>query len=191
MIDFTLTGNQVPSLTPTDLHRLVMTAFPSDAGNRASVGVLHRLQVDGTLLVRCSGAVPNLTAWCAAGLTIAAVGAITAPQIGAHVVWEMVANPTFDGVVDGKRRRTGINAPSLVRDWAVRKLAAAGVGDVEVLGVAMWRQRDRYLVHQAARLSGIGVVVDHVRLAVALGGGVGRGRAFGFGLLTVDVGQAG
>jgi CRISPR system Cascade subunit CasE len=182
---------------PHALHRLLMRAFPPDIGGRAGAGLLHRVEADDVVLAQyCSPA-----DWRGLGGALTRVevrdveGAHEALRAGQRLRFLLHANATFDAVVDGSRRRTAIRDADRQLEWLLRKLSAAGCrphevdGRLQVVVGDTWRQRGgrgrSMTTHQGVVFSGALVVDDPDRLRDALRRGVGRGRAYGFGLLTV------
>lgn len=104
--------------------------------------------------------------------------------------WFLVhANPTFDAVIDGKRRRTGITTEPRLTEWITRKLAASGAEittvKAEPAGVEKSRRPGATMTHASCRYEGQLTIRDPDALRHAITTGIGRGRAYGFGLLTV------
>lgn len=174
-----------------------MRAFPPDIGGRAGAGLLHRVETEDVVLVQyCAPA-----AWGALGSALARVEvkdieeAHAALRAGQRLRFLLHANATFDGVVDGRRRRTAIRDANRQLEWLLRKLSTAGCrpheadGRPQVVVGDTWRLRGArgksMTTHQGVVFSGALVVDDPDRLRDALRRGVGRGRAYGFGLLTV------
>lgn len=107
---------------------------------------------------------------------------------GTTVRWEIVANPTRD--IPRTRRRVGLTDPEECADWIQARLPRAGLRPLRIDG---WREplgRGRHpkgqLIVGRWRFRGVAVVEESERLAAALVNGIGKGRAYGAGLLTVE-----
>jgi CRISPR system Cascade subunit CasE len=174
-----------------------MRAFASDVGGRVGASLLYRVDAEDVVLAQYA-APAN---WSVLGVHLSAVtvkdveAAHATLAAGQRLRFLMHANPTFDAVVDGKRRRTAIRTADRQIEWLLRKLADAGChphetgGLPQVVAGETWQQRSRRgdarLTHQGVVYRGVLEVDDPDRLRVALGRGIGRARAYGFGLLTV------
>jgi hypothetical protein len=114
---------------------------------------------------------------------------------GTRLAWSLIANPTHsihlgvaaDGQPAGRGRRTGIAEPGHAVDWLRARLASALALDTPLTAHRISP------VHGAKGLlltrwvfSGTGTVHHPEDLAALLTGGVGRGKAFGCGLLLVQ-----
>ncbi len=200
------------------LHRAVLAAFPDGAGPeaRAAFGVLHRLELDPegrapTLLVQ-SAVVPDWSrpgaagAWAAnARPEVKEVGAAYAAiAAGDRLRFRLRANPTRrvhavhagDDKLAGKR--VDLRDEDKRLDWLGRKGEHHGFGVVaaEVRpGSPGNRDRGRPgggaapIAFGAALYEGVLEVADAAAFGAALRAGVGPGRAFGFGLLSVARGR--
>lgn len=193
---FSGTGERVVR-EPHALHQALMRAFAADVGGRVGATLLYRVEGEDVVLAQYTAPAD----WEALGRDVVQVAtkdvgdAHAAITAGQHLRFLIHANPTFDGVVDGKRRRTAIRDAERQIEWLVRKLDAAGCRPFEADGRALvaigatWMQRGRRgearLMHHGVAYRGVLTVEDADRLRGALRAGVGRGRAYGFGLLTV------
>ncbi len=182
---------------PALMHRLLMGAFAPDVGGRLGAGLLYRVEDERRILAQY--AAPAV--WAKLGQdmkgseTRGAGQAHEALRPGMQLRFLLHANATFDGVVDGRRRRTAIRDAARQVGWLQRKLVDAGAepaldnGRLALSVGQTWSQRglrgDQAIVHQGVVFAGVLVVLDADQLRVALRAGVGRGRAYGFGLLTV------
>ena len=177
---------------PTDrrlIHQDLLTAFPPDIGGAAGAGLLWRRH-PLTIVVQhtATGDWDNLKPRYR--------HLVTTTERSDHLVtaggqaWFIVyANPTFDAVIDGKRRRTGITTEPRLTEWITRKLAAAGSDITRVkagpVGVEKSRRPGATMTHASCRYEGRITIRDPDALRHAITTGIGRGRAYGFGLLTV------
>lgn len=109
---------------------------------------------------------------------------------GQPIRWVLIANAVKDVHVDrGTGRRTNRREPIDPVAWARRRLAMIDHHDVTLLERRSARGRKpggQRVVHDQSRLTGHGTVIDPTQLEAALVGGVGKGRAYGCGLLLVE-----
>lgn len=182
---------------PQTLHKLLMRAFAEDVGGRVGADLLCRIEAEDVVLAQYAAPAD----WTALVKELSDVsvkdveGAYAAVGSGQRLRFLLHANPTFDAVVEGKRRRTAIRDAHRQVEWLMRKLADAGCHPFEADGqpqIAVgdtWQQRSRRgdarMTHQGVVYRGVLVVDDPEQLRDALRRGIGRGRAYGFGLLTV------
>lgn len=85
------------------------------------------------------------------------------------------------------RRREPLREPKQVLDWLSRQVGEAGVTDAEVTVVheRAVHLPARGMAMNSALLAGTLVVGDPMRMALLLSRGLGRNRAYGFGLLQI------
>lgn len=107
------------------------------------------------------------------------------------------ANPTQMRVVrdeQGQRRkngrRTAIYDPSQLREWITRKLRDAGC-EVETVTFdpplrETFLRKGKTLVQTRVDFRGVIRVVDRAKFHEAVANGIGRARAFGFGMLLLS-----
>lgn len=194
------------------LHQRVMTAFPDTSeAARDAFGVLHRVDVDPdtgspTLLVQ-STTPPD---WARANVgSLLAAGAH--PEVkeistsydaitpGALLRFRLRANPTRR-VHAGHRndplagKRVNLRTDEQRQDWIERKVRDAGC---QLIGCVIRDEQTQRGTRHGMRLSHGAVVFDgglHVidpqLLRTALRQGIGSGKAFGFGLLSVAPARA-
>lgn len=191
------------------LHRAVMAAFPAGPGGpaREAFGVLHRLDLDPapTLLVQSAVAPVWRNAGSAGGW---AVGSVAVKDVGAaydgiragqRLRFRLRANPTrrVNASVHGRDplagKRVDLRREEDRLDWLKRKGEQHGflidAADVRP-GAPGNRARGNRggsapLAFGAAIFDGVLEVVDAAAFGAALRGGVGPGKAYGFGLLSV------
>lgn len=170
-------------------HRLVMSVFP-DGVDRTGGGVLFRHHA-GLLLVQHH--VPCdwwRIEWAATPQSTTDVTALL-DQVGdgERVAFTLVANPTFDAVINGRRVRTGIHHGPRLTEWINRRCAAAGLTDITAVAAPIGdrdgTRNGKRIRHAACLYTGTGTVTDTTLLRDAVTSGVGRGKAYGFGLLTI------
>lgn len=189
---------------PYQLHRTIMSAFPSlePAGER----VLFRLEQQRsepylTILVQ-SHTTPDWSALDARGYLLqpAAVKVFEAqPTAGQLFRFRLLANPTKrlkangqgEGKVDGPR--IGLFREEDQLAWLERKAGQNGFRVLEVQTVKIaqpdgWKQTDgksHPIRCQAVRFDGRLQVTEAAAFAAALCDGIGSAKGFGFGLLSL------
>lgn len=182
-----------------DLHRTVMSLFPDVPNDEArrSIGVLHRLDVINerpALLVQASVR-PNLDALPEGYGDTAIVSLIPLVEIleaGRTVRYRIMVNATKrpkSGPMGGKRIALGAEATKMW--WAERAPEAGLVLANEpslVSGTLTGASSDgRHLTLRPWRIDGVASVVDVEKLTSTVREGVGRGRAYGCGMLSLAV----
>jgi CRISPR system Cascade subunit CasE len=192
------------------MHRSIMRAFPSvidpEVEARAYHGVLHRLEferVGGRILLYVQSEVEPDWSQLPPGYLHAEEG-VRAKQVGAVydglragrvLRFRLRANPTrkvdTKSGPDGEHRngrRVPVKGVVEQVEWLARKAEAGGFAllqaSVAATGAAeLVRSGGR--VFQGVLFEGRLEVVDPVRFREVLANGVGPGKAFGFGLLSV------
>lgn len=169
------------------LHRSVMAMFPQAAAPaRATMAVLFRRIVTRTgeaLLVR-SGVPPVAPL---SGCTMA--GTFPDPEIvaGQECRFELVASPTMR---KSATRQVLPLPPDLWEHWLARHLEPCEIVEVEATPEEPVRGYDRnrraVISHPAVRYSGRLLVTDAGALERLLREGLGRGQAYGLGMLVVN-----
>jgi CRISPR system Cascade subunit CasE len=197
------------------LHARVLSMFPAVAAGpaRAELGVLHRLEVAErqgtiTLLVQSRDAPdatrlpdafldPHAGADAASSTPLAPLLDALAP--GARYRFRLRANPTrkidTKSGPDGTRRngrRVPVRGDEERLAWLGRKLAAAGLAVVTESvvrqapqGVTRGRREAGVATHDAHVFEGVVDVVDAALAREAINRGIGSGKAYGFGLLSL------
>ncbi|MCF2127077.1 type I-E CRISPR-associated protein Cas6/Cse3/CasE [Strepomyces sp. STD 3.1] len=100
------------------------------------------------------------------------------------------ANATEATVRTGQRgKRVGLQTAEMI-DWWERQASRAGLATVEVrsrpLGSVIARRLARNPTFlQATRLEGLALIADPIALQAAVLSGIGRGCAYGLGLLCL------
>lgn len=169
------------------LHRSVMAMFPQAAAPaRATMAVLFRRLVAArtgeALLVR--SAVPPAAPMV--GCTLA--GAFPDPELvaGQGYRFEVVAAPTMRKTTT---RQVVPLPPELWEHWLARHLPACELTEVGAVPEEPVRGYDRNrhaaIWHPAVRFTGSLQATDAGTLAQLLREGIGRGKAFGLGMLMV------
>lgn len=102
---------------------------------------------------------------------------------GQRLRFRLRANPT----VKREGKRLGLYGESNQRSWLERKLEGAGSAAVEfrVVDEGLVKDRDAHLELQSALYEGFLQVRDPQALVTAVAAGIGSGKAFGFGLLSL------
>jgi len=208
-----------------ELHRTLLSAFPTAGGSRAEAGLLFRLEEgerSAPLVIAQSRGRPDWERLRVRSpaylLGVPPLGwdckdvasAYASVQTGMQLRFRLRANPTrkvdTKSGPDGARRngrRTVLTGADQKLDWLRRKAEAggfrlcsvhssdAGVPAVDVRpqdDVLGWRsageQRNR-LVFGAVLFEGVLEVTDAERFREALRDGIGSGKAYGFGLLSI------
>lgn len=110
--------------------------------------------------------------------------------VGEHLQFRLQANPTLKR--DGKRH--ALYAEDVLHEWLARQAQTHGFSvDVEqVLMVKMGKKygKKRQQTWHAVQFDGMLTVTDATAFRLALSNGIGSGKAFGFGLLSVPYGAA-
>lgn len=108
---------------------------------------------------------------------------------GMEVGYRFTGNPTKVKTFGGAKKRIALSAPDQV-EWAQRVLTEAGletVPDLESRETTRFTKdkSERQVVLSRATFMGSGVITDPGLLRRALTDGIGRGKAYGCGLLTL------
>ena len=195
------------------LHRTVMSLFP-DAGGRAKLQVLFRLEVDGAapVLYVQSAVAPDLSRfpddyvlpdWIegvaqAKGLA----SAWDSLQQDQRLRFRLQANPTRQRFVRGGRGKTvALRSEADLLGWLEKRADASGFALQRTANRAVavqlrpledvvgWRRSDggarSRITLGATQFDGRLRVTDLNRFRLALAKGVGGGRAWGLGLLSI------
>jgi CRISPR system Cascade subunit CasE len=198
---------------PYEMHRTVMSAFPTDLPEDERV--LFRLEQNPrtnqlSLLVQSQHAPVweplsasgksylLLTEACPDGLLNPAVkrveldGKLTPSQL---LVFRLRANPTVKKKAEGKKngRRVGLYRQEEQLQWLQRKLEAAGCKLIEARIVnqdRIYTKRRRGNQMRVMQFVSVGfdglLQVEHpVRFLEAVNNGIGSGKGLGFGLLSL------
>ena len=181
------------------MHRLVMAGFPAsvEPAPRAAMHVLYRLDglPDGYVGVTVRATAAPHWDRLPAGVTadVAQMGEL-AVAAGDPLAVTCDANATKDRAMprgpDGARRhgpRVGLTKPGDLRDWFTRKSMQNGFVVQELDAVPLGARRgSQGLALWIVRFTATVLVVDPVAFVAAWVQGIGRGRAFGSGMLTFD-----
>lgn len=177
------------------MHRRVMSLFPAvdDSAARSALGVLYRLDSSGTVTVQSASKSLHMDR-LPSGYVVRAPPpiAFTVPQHGAQITWSLVANPTKR---TGRSDRTpgarvGLHSSAEWDAWIRRHMERAGVLLDDVAAAPCDRvagvKPGHGITLLQVRFSGTGTVVDETLLTNAIRDGIGRGKAFGCGLLCIN-----
>lgn len=181
----------------TQLHRTVMSLFPDTAepNARQSFGVLHRLDstANGPVLLVQSQERPNADAVAATygtARTVSLLPLFERLSPGLQVRYRILLNATkrvASGEQKGKRLALGAQA---TRDWWAARAAGTGlqlVGDCTLVSETLSGREgdDGRITVRPWRVDGTATVQDAASLAAAITAGIGKGRSYGCGLLTI------
>lgn len=89
------------------------------------------------------------------------------------------------------RGKVPVTGRDALRAWFTRRQESWGftshADELEIfnLGVQIIRKKERDITHNMAEFRGVLEVVDHERFSNSFTNGIGRGKAFGFGLLQL------
>lgn len=112
------------------------------------------------------------------------------PITGAHVEYAIIANPTSAKAAGmGKRGTVHPLPPDEWKAWLARKLDPAlnlRTIDCEAMPTAVGRKPDQKVTHRRVMFTGKATVKNQTELATLMRDGVGRGKAYGCGLLLVE-----
>ena len=182
-----------------ELHRTVMSMFPdvSDDDARQSMGVLHRLDSinERPVLLVQAWVQPNPNALPQGYGDAALTSLIPLMEIlkeGLMVRYRLTVNATKrprSGPMSGKRIALGAEG---TRAWWVERAPEAGLLLVDaptlvsetLIGAS---SNDARLTLRPWRIDGVASISDVGQLTTKLRVGMGRGRAYGCGLLSVAV----
>lgn len=163
---------------PASLHRAVMAAFPDGGDNaRAEWRILHRLEPDGSVLVQ--SAVPGVWASILPWSAYQQRTITHEPIEGQRYLFRMAINPVVT--------RNGRRIPTTADAWLSRRDIGA-VLDIQDIAYATRYDKSssgHRVITEVATVSGGLVVTDVERLTEVLCNGLGRGRAYGCGLVSI------
>ncbi|AWB84799.1 type I-E CRISPR-associated protein Cas6/Cse3/CasE [Corynebacterium liangguodongii] len=117
---------------------------------------------------------------------------VTTPITGAPITWAIIANPTraiAQGM--GKRGKRVAVTPDGWKRWIGDRLEGAiNIRDLDAAGlpVARGKRHEMRTTHHRVLYTGTGTVANQARLAELQATGIGRGKAYGCGLLIVQEG---
>ncbi|MEU9520040.1 type I-E CRISPR-associated protein Cas6/Cse3/CasE [Streptomyces sp. NPDC048224] len=179
------------------LHHTVRSLCPNTPGHVSpdTARVLYRLDTDrgdAILRVQTAGTVflRALPTNYARAVAVERVSWWETGFEGQQVRFLLDANATKATVRTGQRgKRVGLQTAEVI-DWWERQASRAGLATVEVrsrpLGAVIARRLARNPTFlQATRLEGLALIADPIALQGAVLSGIGRGRAYGLGLLCL------
>ncbi|MFF5663689.1 type I-E CRISPR-associated protein Cas6/Cse3/CasE [Streptomyces griseofuscus] len=179
------------------LHHTIRSLCPNLAGQVSpdTGRLLYRLdrdRGDAILRVQTTGPVclHSLTADYARAVAVERVSWSETGFEGQRVQFLLDANATKATARKGQRsKRVGLQAAEMIA-WWVRQASRAGLTTVEVRSrplrpVIARREARNPTFLQATRLEGLALITDPIALQRAVLSGIGRGRAYGLGLLCL------
>ncbi|MFF5650383.1 type I-E CRISPR-associated protein Cas6/Cse3/CasE [Streptomyces collinus] len=179
------------------LHHTIRSLCPNAAGHvspnngrllyRLDMGrgdAILRVQTTGTVLLRA------LTTDYARAVAVERVAWSETGFEGQRVRFLLDANATKATARTGQRgKRVGLQTAEVIAWWE-RQASRAGLATVEVRSrplrpVIARREARNPTFLQATRLEGLALITDPIALQKAVLSGIGRGRAYGLGLLCL------
>lgn len=107
-----------------------------------------------------------------------------------HYTFEVTVNPSKRDKKTGKT--VAVRGCEAIKDWFINKtLKSWGFMvhpeklDIEKLDVNVFRKKDHTITQGSAIFKGVLTVIDRKQFVQSFQQGIGRGRAFGFGLLQI------
>jgi CRISPR system Cascade subunit CasE len=183
----------------TQLHRTVMSMFPDTAADRPrqSLGVLHRLDSTPTGPVLLVQSVPRPNVDVIPddyGMTraVSLLPLVERLQLGTPVRYRILVNATKKlGTGDRKGKRVALGAEA-AREWWPQRAEDAGlslVGECTMVGDTLVGREgdDGRITLRPWRIDGVATVGDPSATMKALELGIGRGRAYGCGMLSLSL----
>ncbi|MEZ4705927.1 MAG: type I-E CRISPR-associated protein Cas6/Cse3/CasE [Caldilineaceae bacterium] len=183
---------------PHDLHRTILGAFPDDL-DKAAERVLYRLDqtrggelhllVQSHLQPNWSGLMGTDYLW--AGPDNPALKEVEVRvQVGQQLAFRLRANPTKrmgKSAAHDKGKRVGLYKLEEQVNWLQRKAADHGFAIGSVMPTQQQRTDDnrQNLKFLSVQFDGVLQVTDTDKFLTAIQSGIGSGKAFGFGLLSV------
>jgi CRISPR system Cascade subunit CasE len=185
-----------------ELHRTLLSAFgqaPDGTDARAHFGVLHRTEINSRraeiAVLVLSRETPDWTKLPAGVLAAAPATkrvdeAYAQIRAGASFRFRLVANPTRAAFVRGERGpRRAITSDEERLAWLGRQLGRAGARVVSAgtrpLPPVILRHGGKAVSLPSVRFDGLVEVADPAAFQAALVDGIGAGKAYGMGLLTI------
>lgn len=114
----------------------------------------------------------------------------TTPETGVPVRYAIIANPVVSITVPGKRGKRTPAPPEKWNAWLERRLGEAlnlRSIDGTLLGTAHGKRHDTRVLHTRVLFTGDATVRNRAALETVLRDGAGPGKAYGCGLLLVEV----
>lgn len=179
-----------------DMHRTVMSMLPGDLGDspRAITSTLYRVEQKSaqTMLLIQSENAPNVAAlpegYANSNACTTLDGLISRLHQNDLVRYSIMINPSKRD--NATRRTVPLTGYDDVHAWWKRKALTHGLSidghptSISPVPAISGARNGTRIRHQAARIEGTATVADLPELTVALTAGVGRGKAYGLGLLT-------
>ena len=185
-----------------ELHRTILSGFgqaPEGTDARAHFGVLHRTEINSRkaeiAVLVLSRETPDWTKLPAGVLAATPATkrvdvAYASIRAGASFRFRLVANPTRAAFVRGERgTRRSITSDEERLAWLGRQLGRAGArvvsAETQPLLPVVLRNGDKPLSLPSVRFDGLVEVENPAAFQAALVDGIGAGKAYGMGLLTI------
>lgn len=185
-----------------NLHKRVMMLVPDDLGAqaRARTGVLFRLEESrsGVSLLIQSQVHPELDR-LPSGYATAAVKdldpLLSRLRTGLPVHYRIAANPSkrlAKADAQHKAKQVVALTGAAADEWWSRKAAQHGLALSSLLATPMpsaigKTNQGQRVRHSMTRFDGLAVVADAERLRTAIAEGIGRGKSYGCGLLSLAI----
>lgn len=185
-----------------DMHRTIMQALPDviDAQSRQSCGVLYRIMhsqvaIRAYVLSRPRPqweAIANLGFECGGVKDVSSLPSTFSE--GRRLAFDALLCPTKKVArPDGNSRRTFLASAADRAEWLARKAEQNGFSiewmreDGQVIQSGVHRTgRGSIMHHAGVRFRGVLMVTDKEAFSNAFTGGIGAGKAYGFGLLMLS-----
>jgi CRISPR system Cascade subunit CasE len=177
------------------LHRRMMMLVPDDLGENArrQTGVLFRIDEEqGSVSALIQARVPLDPGRLPEGYARVQVRDLTpmfaALAKGMGVKYRITANaskrlrPEDEGA---KRGRVVALRGTAAEDWWRRRADEAGLTPLSVISSQAGTARSKTIRHDLTRFDGIAVIADPELTAAAVLDGIGRGKSYGAGLLSL------
>lgn len=181
------------------MHQRIMQGFPDESRERARAdwNILYRIEPDARMILVQSDLAPDWSR-LPEGYLEAADSKQIAPLMGALgtqqvLTFRLKANPTKREKSSGKR--IGLRSPADQESWLRRQGERSGFELLEVRiaksGGVTGRPKDKPnpIQLETALFEGLLRVVDPEAFRETLRKGIGRGRAYGCGLLSIAPGH--
>lgn len=189
--------------SPQVMHAAVLSGFPPGADPGRVLWRVDGLGTPQTVLWMVSAEEPDLThleeqaGWPSrpTSRSMSYDGLLSGLAVGQAWGFRLTANPTHTVTQNGRKQVLGHVTPSQQLGWlldrqeqlGVRLADTAGESTVQLVGrdVRKFKRQGSTVTLATASFSGLLTVADPDRLRSALIGGVGRGKAYGCGLMTL------
>lgn len=182
-----------------EMHRSIMAPFPQDGEGRLGLGIQY-FEEDGHIIIR--SLVPPNPARVPAGYTIAGVKDVTTIYSsitdGQIFRFTLLANPTSRKASGPQAGKRTILPASEWLPWLYNKAENLGFEVDDQISTIPRRICGRkkkgangpqdpghYVTLAAVLFQGLLKVTDHIRFRAALENGIGQGKSYGLGMLSL------